>query len=317
MADAAARIAVNSDGTLDVTADPIPGAVWTLRELRSPDGVTGAVGLAEPASRRGPFRERSLPLTYWWTYTLRGAKGAEATVTWADIQAAAGTPTPAPEPGNPAPARTPYGLLGGDWYLTLPTGKPGSPDTVRQPALGTYSSDWFRLNDTGDGVVFTARCDGVTTKNSKYPRSELRQMTGDQLAGWDNLGTGQTLTVEQAITAVPSAKPEVVAAQIHDADDDVCEVMLSGRALIVSYDDGERAVTLDPNYVLGTRYRLQIVAANGRVQVSYNGALKASLPLSGSGWYWKAGAYVQSNPSKGDAPTAVGQVVVYRLAVER
>lgn len=126
-----------------MTADPIPGAVWTLRELRSPDGVTGAVGLAEPASRRGPFRERSLPLTYWWTYTLRGAKGAEATVTWADIQAAAGTSAPAPELGNPASARTPYGLLGGDWYLTLPTGKPGSPDTVRQPALAGYSSDWF------------------------------------------------------------------------------------------------------------------------------------------------------------------------------
>ena len=39
------------------------------------------------------------------------------------------------------------------------------------------------------------------------------------------------------------------------------------------------------------------------------------LPLSGTGWYFKAGAYVQSNTSTGDRPPANAQVVVCSLTV--
>ena len=35
--------------------------------------------------------------------------------------------------------------------------------------------------------------------------------------------------------------------------------------------------------------------------------------LSGSGWYWKVGAYVQSNSTKGDGAGSVGEVTVYSL----
>ena len=49
------------------------------------------------------------------------------------------------------------------------------------------------------------------------------------------------------------------------------------------------------------------------IAVSYNGEHKTDIKTSGSGWYWKVGAYVQSNPSKGEAPDAVGEVVVYSL----
>ena len=37
---------------------------------------------------------------------------------------------------------------------------------------------------------------------------------------------------------------------------------------------------------------------------------------SGSGWYFKTGTYVQSNPSWGEASDAVGQVVLYSLDVQ-
>jgi hypothetical protein len=50
--------------------------------------------------------------------------------------------------------------------------------------------------------------------------------------------------------------------------------------------------------------------------VSYNGRPAADLPLSGKDWYFKAGAYVQSNPATGDTAPAAGQVVIYSLEVE-
>jgi hypothetical protein len=75
-------------------------------------------------------------------------------------------------------------------------------------------------------VVFTADAGGVTTKNSTYPRSELREMNGDEMASWSNRTGTHTLSVRQAVTELPKAKPELVTAQIHDAESDVMEVRL-------------------------------------------------------------------------------------------
>jgi poly(beta-D-mannuronate) lyase len=200
----------------------------------------------------------------------------------------------------------------GYWYLTLPTGQQGSPDTIQNPSLEKFTNEFFRLNPSRDGVVFSARGDGVTTKNSHYPRSELREMNGGQKASWSNTTGSHTLDVCQAITKVPSTKPEVVAAQIHDAKDDVLQIRLEGTNLIVLYANGKSSAVLDPNYKLGTPYNVRITAANSKVDVAYNGQQKAQLPLAGSGWYWKVGAYVQSNASHGDA-TSEGEVTVYSL----
>ena len=162
-------------------------------------------------------------------------------------------------------------------------------------------------------MVFSANGDGVTTKNSHYPRSELREMNGSEKAAWSNTSGTHTLDVCEAITKVPSAKPHVVAAQIHDGNDDVMQIRLEGQKLMVQYNDGKSNVVIDPNYQLGTPYNVRIVAANSKVDVLYNGEKKAELPLSGSGWYWKVGAYVQSNSSKGDGAGSVGEVTVYSL----
>jgi poly(beta-D-mannuronate) lyase len=213
-------------------------------------------------------------------------------------------------------ARRPADLIDlTDWSLTLPTGAAGDPDTVENPDLQEFTNDYFTLNDTRDGVVFTARADGVTTKNSHYPRSELREMNGRTKAAWTNTSGTHTLEACQAITTVPRAKPEVVAAQIHDGSDDVLQIRLEGPKLMVQYDDGNSEAVLDPHYRLGTPYQLRIDAADSKIEVHYNDQKTAELPLKGSGWYWKVGSYVQSNTSKGDRADAVGAVTVYALQV--
>ena len=202
-----------------------------------------------------------------------------------------------------------------EWYLTLPTGKAGSPDTIEGSQLATYHSKFFDLTKARDGVVFNAGADGVTTKNSHYPRSELREMNGSEKASWSNTSGTHVFDVREAFTKLPDAKPEVVGVQIHDAEDDVMQIRLEGTKLMVQYHDGKSEAVLDPDYKLGTPFDTRIVAANGKVDVLYNGEKKAELPLSGSGWYWKVGAYVQSNGSKGDGAGSTGEVVVYKADV--
>jgi hypothetical protein len=227
-------------------------------------------------------------------------------------------PTPTPQP---AASKTSNNRLPGDvidlknWYLTLPSGSAGDPDTVQQPKLASYTSKFFRLNDTRDGVAFTATAGGTTTENSHYPRAELREMNGSAKAAWSNTRGTHTLTARQAITALPTAKPEIVSAQIHGGDDDVMQVRLEGTKLVVQYDDGKSEIVMDPKYKVGTVFDVKIVAAGGRVLVSYNGAQKAEIKQSGSGWYFKSGSYLQSNTSKGDKPNAEGTVVIYSLKV--
>src|SRR4029078_7427448 len=88
-----------------------------------------------------------------------------------------------------------------------------------------------------------------------------------------------------------------------------------GKTLMVQYNDGKSEQVLDPDYRLGTPFDTKIVAANGKVDVLYNGQKKAKLPLARSGWYWKVGAYVQSNGSKGESAGSAGEVVVYKADI--
>jgi len=200
-----------------------------------------------------------------------------------------------------------------NWKLTLPTGRKGKPEEIEGPDLSSFTNDFFRLNEAEDGVVFRANAGGVTTSGSSYPRSELREMNGTEKAAWDSTAGRHSLEVCEAITKTPSTKPEVVSAQIHDTEDDVLQIRLEGTTLSVQYDDGQGEAVLDPDYRLGTPFRVRVDVTAEGIAVAYNGEHKTDIKKSGTGWYWKVGAYVQSNPSKGVAPDAVGEVVVYSL----
>jgi poly(beta-D-mannuronate) lyase len=258
--------------------------------------------------------------------SFRTAVAAALVASGIALVAGCGGPEPAAPPAvpsvpsSPAPgaaAQYPGQILDlRDWYLTLPTGTPEDPDTVHQPELETYSGPDFRVDDAGTGVLFTANAGGATTKGSTYPRSELREMDGSEKASWSNTSGTHTMTVRGAVLSLPPVKPEIVVAQIHDADDDVILVRVEDDELLVEWDDGDSKAVLDPAYRLGTPYEVTITATAGRVDVLLGEERKASIPLRGSGWYFKAGAYLQSNVDRGDAPDAVGEAVIEQLRVE-
>lgn len=225
-----------------------------------------------------------------------------------------------PKPTPPAIVWVPARVLNlTNWRLALPvdTAHGGSPDQIDQPELNGFTlSPYFQLNGDKSGVVFQAHAGGATTKNSSYPRSELREMTnnGASMASWSNTSGMHTMIVRQAITHLPVAKPEVVAGQIHDADDDVVMIRLSGQRLFVQAD-GDDWGTLDPAYSLGTTFTVKVEASDGHIRIYYNGEQKVDKVQSGSGWYFKAGCYTQSNTTKGDTANAYGEVVIYSLQV--
>jgi hypothetical protein len=227
-------------------------------------------------------------------------------------------PVPPPVPTGPGvgAARFPADLIDtSQWYLTLPTGAEGDPDTVEGESLKTLDNEWFTLNESRDGIVFTANAGGVTTENSNYPRSELREMNGSEKAAWDGRKGTHVMELDQAITQVPATKPDVIAGQIHGGDDDVMQIHLSGDLLTVKYDDGDKEVVLDDSYQLGERFTVKIVSSDSRVTVWHNGELKADLPIFGTASYFKAGVYVNSNTDKGANSSDIGQVVVYRVDI--
>jgi hypothetical protein len=282
-------------------------------------GTTGAVEAGQTADGSSGTGEEGV--LSGLGQTLRGvvAPLVDAVTGGSDDSTGTGTATTAGRTTGTAGAAAGTAEMPGqlidlaNWYLTLPTGKAGSPDTIENPGLEKFTNEFFKLTPNRDGVVFTANAGGVTTKNSHYPRSELREMNGAEKASWSNTTGTHTLEVCEAFTQTPASKPEVVGVQIHDADDDVLQIRLEGRKLAVQYADGKSEAVLDDNYELGTPFHVKVDASGGKVAVAYNGRPMAELPLSGSGWYWKVGAYVQSNPEKGEDPSAVGEVTVYSL----
>jgi hypothetical protein len=204
-----------------------------------------------------------------------------------------------------------------NWYVGLPIGEEEKPLNIEQPELATYSIDpWFRATPDCTAVQFRAAVNGVTTSGSNYPRSELREMSGSAKASWSSTSGTHTMVIDQAITAAPQGRPNVVAGQIHDASDDLSVFRLEGSKLYIT-DENEKHKLVTDNYVLGTRFEAKFVVSNGQIKAYYNGVLQATLSKSFTGGYFKAGAYTQANCGNASpcSDSNYGEVKIYRLTV--
>jgi len=297
--------AIESD---DEVTGPAPAPAFTPEVTSRPRPEKAPRAKSEPVrARPAPTRRRHTPI-------LRAMPTS--------VPTPVATPSPLPRvapivPTKPVPMRPAQVLDLRRWKLTLPVGRQGHPTEFRQPVLGSLASGSFIRLTPDHGVAFRAPVGGATTGHSSYPRSELREMSADgrHEAGWTNATGRHLMTITQAITATPRVKPHVVAGQIHDADDDVVMIRLEGERLFVE-SDGTDVGLLDPHYRLGTRFTVSIIATRRGIGVVYNGHRSIHLHDVGHGWYFKAGCYPQSNPDRGDRPTAYGEVVIYALTVQ-
>lgn len=188
-----------------------------------------------------------------------------------------------------------------NWKLTLPIGQSEKPVEIENPKLETYSIDpWFVALEGQGAVRFRASVNGVTTSGSDYPRSELREMNGDKTkASWSSDEGEHEMFLDQAITAVPKIKKDVVVGQIHDGDKDIIVIRLNYPNLHIRVD-GKDVFTLDSDYVLGKKFKIKFAVKDNFTKVYYNGGNEPVFILNKKydNSYFKAGIYTQSNCSK-------------------
>ncbi|WP_410813905.1 polysaccharide lyase family 7 protein [Micromonospora sp. 067-2] len=207
-----------------------------------------------------------------------------------------------------------------NWKVTLPTGASESPTEIKQPALDSFQvSPWFTTASNCQAVQFRAAVNGVTTSGSGYPRSELREMAnnGSSNASWSSTSGTHTLVVDEAFTTLPSTKPQLVGAQIHDSEDDVTVFRLEGSSLYITNGDTTHHKLVTSNYQLGTRFQAKFVVSGGQIKAYYNNVLQTTITKSFSGAYFKAGAYTQANCSNSSpcSSSNYGQTLIYGLSL--
>lgn len=225
----------------------------------------------------------------------------------------------------------PFNLLDSHcWKVTLPVGKPGKPTEVTFPALATYTDEWFKLNAAGNGIVFIAPTDGVTTSGSKNPRSELREMSpdGKERAAWSSTVGSHSMEVELSVDALPiGKKPHVVIAQIHDSKDDVVVFRLEGDTsgdrntgmLWITDGNTTHSFLVSERYRLGDKIRVGFRVEGGVIRFVYNGQLvNYTQAKKVTGCYFKAGCYNQSGGIVTKLPNGkadYAQVTIYKLLI--
>lgn len=214
------------------------------------------------------------------------------------------------------------------WEITLPIESDNnsqSPLIIRQPQLAKYQNNpWFMLTPDNSGIIFRAPVNAPTTPNSNYPRSELREMTdnGTTEAFWSSVSGIHSLILDEAITAVPKKKSAVVAGQVHGDDDDILFIRLEYPKLYIARG-GKNVFTLNDNYTLGQRFKIKIVASDGKFMFYYNGNNFPvhTLDKKVNKAYFKAGVYTQSNCKTEGSPDLCnennyGEVIIYNLSVD-
>ena len=211
------------------------------------------------------------------------------------------------------------------WELQLPTGSAGDPTTISPSQLeGSkgFQDSYFYTNTSDGGMEFWDPENGVTTPNSSYARSELREMENGSEANWFASGTTNTLSASVKVTQVPS---HVCVGQIHLGSGGSTKPLLE----LFYYSSGEIEIGIEQTPAggneilykvgkvsLGTEWSYKIGLSNSTISLSINGSSagtwQASSTFNGYGMYFKAGDYDQSS---GSSSTVGAKVEFYALSV--
>ncbi|MDR7275535.1 polysaccharide lyase family 7 protein [Catenuloplanes atrovinosus] len=212
------------------------------------------------------------------------------------------------------------------WSLQLPIGSPGSPETIPPARLkgpAGYSNPAYFWTDRNDGsMTFWAPEKGVTTPNSKYARSELREMNPDGSAANWTLAGSHTLSARLRVASVtknvavgqvklgtggPSTKP--LAELYYRPNGDIFlgtqnSPDASGQTL--------HKVGVVP---LGTTWTYVIQVSDSTINLTINGTRTSyAIPPAFHPYrqYFKAGSY---NQSSSESTTNGAKVKFYALTV--
>jgi hypothetical protein len=206
-------------------------------------------------------------------------------------------------------------------------GSPGSPTTIPPAQLAGpsgYQDAYFYTDKTDGSMAFWDPENGVTTANSNYPRSELREMTASgQPANWAIQGT-HTLSATLKATMVPD---HVCVGQIHLGTGTPSSTKPLLELFYFATGEIDMAIEQTPSggnevrhpvgtVPLGTQWSYVIGLSSDTISLVLNGGSAQTWTMSSTfnqeGMYFKAGDYDQS---AGSSSTVGAKVQFYALKV--
>jgi hypothetical protein len=213
------------------------------------------------------------------------------------------------------------------WELQEPVGSPGAPTTISPAQLegpSGYHDSYFFTDPVDGSMSFWDPENGVTTANSSYPRSELREMTASgAAANWTTTGTN-TLSATLRATLVPD---HVAVGQIHlgtgtpASTKPLLELFYYSTGSIVMAIEqtpagGNEVLHAVASVPLGTKWSYVIGLSGNTISLSIDGGAPQTFAMSATfdqeGMYFKAGDYDQS---VGSSATVGAKVQFYALEV--
>ncbi|MFF9765580.1 polysaccharide lyase family 7 protein [Streptomyces sp. NPDC053086] len=211
------------------------------------------------------------------------------------------------------------------WQLQEPVGSPGKPTTIpssRLQGANGYQDAYFYTDSRDGAMTFWAPEKGVTTPNSHYARSELREMNRDgSAADWSLSGSHRL----SATLRVVSVTKNVCVGQIHlgsggSSTKPLVELYYHANGDIVLGTEDSPSGGQTPHTVghvsVGKTWSYTIAVSGGNtVDLTVNGTTTHyGIPSSFKPYkqYFKAGSY---NQSSSDSTTEGARVAFYGLTV--
>lgn len=192
------------------------------------------------------------------------------------------------------------------WNLSIPKGK-GGPTLIESKDIDSYNDEFVKHTDVG--IELTTPANGVTTPNSHYPRTEFRELDSGKLAKWDAKKTTRNYKYSFSVNHLPKNKPEIVIGQLHDPNDDVFEIKVSGEKLLVFHNSTIYS-TVYSDYKLDQTVDVDCKIGGGNALLNFKrhvGETKFDMThvtfklVKTKDVYFKVGCYLQTNPDHGDA----------------
>jgi hypothetical protein len=211
------------------------------------------------------------------------------------------------------------------WSLQLPTGSPGSPTTIAPAQLkgasGYANSTYFFTDKTDGSMTFWDPEAGVTTPNSSFARTELREMTTSGSAADWTLAGNHTLSATLRVVSVTN---HVCVGQVHlgtggTSTKPLLELYYYSNGDIRLGTEvspaGSQTVHALGNVPIGTQWSYVINVTGNKINMTVNGTKTSySIPTSFNPYhqYFKAGDYNQSSST---STTKGAKVKFYALSV--
>ena len=245
-------------------------------------------------------------------------------------------PETTPEP-DPEPEPVPVDVIDlSNWYLTLPVDadNDGRVDNIEQPALDNYRNidrvKPYMYDGLDNSLVFNCPYTGISTTNSSYSRTELREqmVTNDNNVNWtmedggimegelkmDDISSGHRTIIMQIHGRLTNEQKNQIGASDNDAPPLLKIYWQSNKVRVA------RKVMVNPNAsdddllpksawedddahwfdeeVDFNRFKLKVIASEGRLEIQMNDESVVYEDIHMARWpfenYFKAGNYLQS-----------------------